>query len=142
MVRFRAANSESNQIVCQNPDSGLPLHWIRIYIVSLIRPQPRPGHRRRKNWSPRPSRSVVGRFFLLYRMASTGWTSSRVSYIASRVYFVLIIFQIPLFRYSSSQSVAHRLPSFFFFPLLFLLKRALFSISFVVETITRFVKIS
>ncbi|XP_010921356.1 uncharacterized protein [Elaeis guineensis] len=27
-----------------------------------------------------------------------GWTSSRVSYIASRVYFVLIIFQIPLFR--------------------------------------------
>lgn len=31
-------------------------------------------------------------------MASMGWTSSRVSYIASRVYFVLIIFQIPLFR--------------------------------------------
>ncbi|XP_008811855.1 uncharacterized protein LOC120106984 [Phoenix dactylifera] len=30
--------------------------------------------------------------------AKTGWTSSRIAYIASRVYFVLIIFQIPLFR--------------------------------------------
>ncbi|CAL9114537.1 unnamed protein product [Musa acuminata var. zebrina] len=30
--------------------------------------------------------------------SSKGWTSAKVSRIASRVYFVLIIFQIPLFR--------------------------------------------
>ncbi|ONK59532.1 uncharacterized protein A4U43_C08F7390 [Asparagus officinalis] len=29
---------------------------------------------------------------------SRGWTSARISYIAARIFFVLIIFQLPLFR--------------------------------------------
>ncbi|EMS49789.1 hypothetical protein TRIUR3_26101 [Triticum urartu] len=35
------------------------------------------------------------------RVSGGGWTSRRISFYASRVYFLLIILQIPLFRCGS-----------------------------------------